>query len=220
MHTFSKITEGIVNQRLMVIAYKTDTYCINQMGSLPQRSTVDIALSLNHWTPESQFAGKKVSSVFLNVKGAFDNVNHKKLLDLLGTDGKVPEYLVDWISNFICTREIVLAYPGSPRTQNRVDKGIPQALRLSPLLFIIYVRSLHSGHEPTDTFTSSYIDDFQIKVASTSWYRNTRILEERVQSINSEAASLDLSFSIAKTEMMHWRSWREKGDRSECPIMF
>ena len=60
----------------------------------------------------------------------FDNVYHKRLLDLLGTDGKVCEYLVDWISNFVGTREITLAYPGSPRTQNRVDRGIPQG---SPL---------------------------------------------------------------------------------------
>jgi len=204
----------------MTIAYKTDMYCINQTGSLPQRSTVDAALSLNHWIRESHFAGKKVSSVFLDVKGGFDNVNHKKLIDLLGANEKVPEYLADWISNFIWTREIALAYPGSPRTQNVVNKGTPEGSPLSPLLFIIYVRSLHPDGEQTDTFTSSYVDDFQIAVSSPSWYRNTRILEERVRGINSAAASLGLSFSIGKTEMMHWRTRREKGDRSECRIMF
>jgi len=35
-------------------------------------------------------------------------------LDLLGTEEKIPRYLVDWISNFIHTRQIALAYPGSP----------------------------------------------------------------------------------------------------------
>jgi len=127
---------------------------------------------------------------------------------------------VDWISNFIHTRQIALAYPGSPRTSNKVDRGIPQGSPLSPLLFVIYVRALHPGIEQSDIFTSSYVDDFQITVASTSWYRNTKILEDRIQRMNSTAAGLGLSFSIAKTELMHWRKPKEKGERSECTVMF
>ena len=67
-------------------------------------------------------------------------------MDLLGADEKVPRYLVDWISNFIHTRQIALAYPGSPRTSNKVDRGIPHGSPLSPLLFVIYVRALHPGN--------------------------------------------------------------------------
>jgi len=48
MQTVSKIVERIVNNRGMAIAYKEDMYCINQTGSLPQRSTVDAALLLKH----------------------------------------------------------------------------------------------------------------------------------------------------------------------------
>jgi len=220
MQTFSKIVERIVNKRLMAIADKEDRYCINQTGSLPQRSTVDATLLLKHWIRESQFAGKKTSTVCLDVKGVFDNVNHSKLLDQLGTEEKVPRYLVDWISNFIHTRQIALAYPGSPRTSNKVDRGIPQGSPLSPLLFVIYVRALHPKVEDSDIFTSSYVDDFQITVASTSWYRNTKILEERIQRMKSTAAGLGLSFSIAKTKLKHWRKPKEKGERSECTVMF
>jgi len=35
MQTFSKITERIINQKLMTIVHKTAMYCINHMGSLP-----------------------------------------------------------------------------------------------------------------------------------------------------------------------------------------
>ena len=125
---------------------------------------------------------------------------------------------MDWISNFIHTRQIPLAYPGSPRTSNKVNRGIPQGSPLSPLLFVIYVRALHPEieHSDSDIHTSSYVDDFQITVASTSWYRNTKILEEKIQrmNLNSTAANLGLSFSIAKTELMHWRKPKEKGERS------
>jgi len=128
---------------------------------------------------------------------------------------------VDWISNIIHTRQIVLAYPGSPRTLNKVNRGIPQGSPLSPLLFVMYVRVLHPGIEHSDIFsTSSYVDDFQITVGSTSWYRNTKILEDRLQTMNSRAAGLGLSFSITKTEQMHWRKPKEKGERLECTVMF
>jgi len=103
MKTFSRIVERMVNKWLMAIAYNEDMYCINQTRSLPQRSTVDAALSLKDWIRESHFAGKKTSKVFLDGKGGFDNVNHSKLLDLREADEKVARYLVDWIWNFIHT---------------------------------------------------------------------------------------------------------------------
>ena len=115
----------------------------------------------------------------------------------------MPAYLVDWISNFIHTREIALAYPGSLRTQQEVNKKIPQGSPLSPLLFILYVRSLHINNECPKNFTSYYVDDFQVTVASNSWYRNTRIVEKKIGAMNCAAASLGLLFSIAKTELIH-----------------
>jgi len=143
MQTFSKIAEWVVNTRLMDIAYKEGMYCINQTGSLPQRSTVDAVMSLQHWIKEAQFAKEKVSTIFLDVKGGFDNVDHSKLMGKLESNGKVPAYMVKWIHSFLTTRKIMLVYPGSPRRSHEVDKGIPQGSPLSPLLFIIYFRSLH-----------------------------------------------------------------------------
>src|SRR5205807_4002287 len=215
MQTLSKITERIINKRLIAIAYKAGLYCINQTGSLPQRSTTDAVVSLSNWIKEAQFAKQKVSTVFLDVKGGFDNVNHQKLLDILTSEEEVPNYITNWISNFISSSEVSLVYPGSPRRADQVKIGIPQGSPLSPLLFIIYVKKLHLEVDSEKFFTSSYVDDFQITSASSSWYRNIKLLEEKVVEMNAIAASLGLSFSIAKTELMHWRTAREKGDRSE-----
>jgi len=218
MQTFSKIAERVVNSRLMDIAYKEDMYCINQTGSLPQRSTVDAVMSLQHWIKEAQFAKKKVSTIFLDVKGGFDNVDHSKLMGKLESNGRVPAYVARWIQSFLTTRKIALAYPGSPRRSHEVDKGIPQGSPLSPLLFIIYVRSLHPTGNMQEVFTSSYVDDFQITVASNTWERNARLLEDQANLIVARAQELGLSFSIAKTELMHWRKRREGGPRSDSAV--
>ena len=203
MQTFSKIAERVVAGRLTRIAYEKGLYSINQRGSLPDRSTVDTAVSLQHWIREAQFAKKKASSIFLDVKGGFDNVDHRKLMERLEGPVGVPEYLTDWIRNFVVTRSITLAYLGSPRRQHDVNKGIPQGSSLSPLLSVIYVQPLHQVVTLSEFFTTSYIDDFQILVASKSWERNARKLELKAVEMVAKAQSLELSFSIAKTELMH-----------------
>jgi len=50
---------------------------------------------------------------------------------------------------------------------------------MSLLLFVIYVKPLHLAGEPTELFTTSYVDDFQLKLVSNSWERNARMLEEK-----------------------------------------
>jgi len=217
--TISKIVQRVGNNRLLTIAYAEGLYCINQTGSLLHRSTVDAAISLQHSIKGAQFAKTKVLLLFLDVKGGFDNIDHRKLLDGLSENNKVPDSLIDWIQNFITTRNISLAYPGRRRRTHVLNKGIPQGSPLSPLLFVIYVKPLHLAGEPTELFTTSYVDDFQLTVASNSWERNARRLEEKAAEMIAMAQSRGLFFSMAKTELMHWRKRCEKGARSESSVM-
>jgi len=92
MQTFSKIAETIINQRLIKFAKLNSLYSIRQTRSLPQRATFDTDISLRHWVQEAQAAGLKASTMFLDIKGGFDNVDHSTLLQRLQT--KV--YLTKW----------------------------------------------------------------------------------------------------------------------------
>jgi len=88
------------------------------------------------------------------VKGGFDNVDHRKLLGNLAETGEVPDYLRDWIQNFVTTRSILLAHPGSPRREHEVNKGIPQGSPLLLLLFVIYIKKLHLAVNTNEFFTT------------------------------------------------------------------
>jgi len=135
-------------------------YCINQTDSLPQRLSMDAVMSLQHWIKEAQFARMKVSTIFLDFKGGFDNVDHSKLMGKLESSGRVPAYMLKWIQSFLMTINVMLACPGGPQRSHVVNKAIPQGPPLSTLLFIIYVRSLHPTGNMRDVFTFSYVDDF------------------------------------------------------------
>jgi len=94
-----------------------------------------------------------VSALILDVKGGFGNVDYRKQLGILAETGQVPDYL-NWIQNFVTTRIISLVYPRSSRREHEVDKGIPQGSPLWPLLFVIYVKRLHSAVNTNEFFTT------------------------------------------------------------------
>jgi len=61
-----------------------------QCGSLPGRSTTDAALVLQHNVESFHRLRYKVSTLFLNVKGGFDNMESPSLLSLLRRKGVSP----------------------------------------------------------------------------------------------------------------------------------
>jgi hypothetical protein len=156
----------------------------------------------------------KVSTLFLDIKGGFDNVSASVLMAHLRMKG-VSEYLITWIGSFLRERTCRLVFQGSPQTFRPVQVGVPQGSPISPLLFVIYVSSLHM--DIPRTLTISYVDDLALTAASQSWEENTTILRDAYARIRSIATPRGISFSVPKTELIHWRTPRDQRPRLELP---
>ena len=142
LQTASKILERVVASRLSLVARSLRLVHHNQCGSLPTLSSFDAALSLVDSVSTLQRPGFKVSSLFLDIKGGFDNVNASILCSSLKKAG-VPHYMVLWIGSFLSQRTCRLLFQGSPKTFSPVRVGTPPGSPISPLLFVIYVASLY-----------------------------------------------------------------------------
>ena len=142
----------------------------------------------------------KVSTLFLDIKAGFDDVNATKLRSLLPSKN-IPSYMVDWVSSFLTGRRCTLVFQGAPGISAPVLVGTPQGSPLSPLLFLFYVASLHF-RIPTG-FMVSYVDHFSLTVASPSHRSNIRRLQDLFLHISRRATELDVSFSVPKTELIH-----------------
>src|SRR5207237_6694532 len=129
----------------------------NQCGSLPALSTFDACAFFCHEVRALQRANHKASTLFLDIKGGFDNVSSSHLSSILRQKG-VSAYLVAWICSFLTNRQCRLIFQGATNIFPPVSVGTPHGSPISPLLFVIYVSSLHLCIPKGIMF--SYIDDF------------------------------------------------------------
>ena len=215
LQTFSKILERIMNSRLSCVARQAGLLNPDPCSSLAGLWASDVTTTLTHEIRTLQLAGKKVSTLFLDIKGGFDNVNPSTLCSMLKLRAVNP-YFVSWTRSFLTGRAYRLWYQGSPKVFAPVSVGTLQGFPVSPLLLVIYVSRIHC--EIPRGLTLSYVDDFGLKVSSASYRRNMQSLQRHYAVLKGRGARLGASFSIPKTELIHWRTIRDRGPVTRSSI--
>jgi len=185
LRTVSKILERIIAARLLFAARVRGLIQPNQCGSLPGLSTYDACLTLMKDVKTQQTPHLKVSSLFLDIKAGFDNMDNPTLARIL-REGGIPGYLVSWVASFFGERSCTLVFQGAPGTPAPVNVGAPQGSPISPLLFLIYVSPLHF-RVPRGQMLS-YVDDFALPTASLSYRGNICRLHELFRTIQGRVA--------------------------------
>jgi retron-type reverse transcriptase len=77
----------------------------------------------------------------MDVKGAFDHVNHRRLLTAMvakDLDGD----LIEWTEDFMTKRTMQITVDGFDGEASEINTRIPQGSPVSPILFAIYLSCL------------------------------------------------------------------------------
>jgi len=139
---FPKILERIMNGCLPCVAHVAGVITPHQCGSITRLSVADACNTLTLEIRTLQIDKSKVSTLFLDIKEGFDNVNPSSLWSILKSKGVNPS-LVPWTGSFLTGGSCRPVFQGFPKVFTPVSVGTPQGSSVSALLLVIYVSRLH-----------------------------------------------------------------------------
>ena len=224
--TIGKLLEKVMANRLK------DNYAEllapTQHGSLGKCTTKAVQCLLNPVYRGWALSKRQESTLLsFDFQGAYNNVNHFKLLKAL-EEKHMPRWIVKFIASFLSERLTTLVLPGHEVERPfYVNIGLPQGSPLSPILFLLFASSLLESFAKLPGFGKrvtmvSYADDTALLVTSESHKQNCKLLADYFKLVRKWADNNEVTFAPSKYEVMHFQmpsSQIKKFNSDDVPLI-
>ena len=200
----TKIYERMIDLRLRdLISEGVVNVSVEQGGFMESRSTYDSIFLLLSLKDVAQAKDHPLYTAFLDVRRAFDSVNHRKLLHVLKAQG-VPDHWIGVIHGVLNDRVTQLG-----DGEIKIERGTPQGSPLSPLLFILFINPLIERLRDVA---------FGVELAPQAWIRallfaddicltcsNLPDLQRALDECTFWASEMGMSFNASKSHLLALR---------------
>ena len=180
-----------------------------QFGFRRKRSTVSALTNFTDEILHNMEKGKFCGAVFLDLRKAFDTVDHEILLTKLSKVGINPSTL-QWFQSYLSNRKQRTSCGNELSDSLPITVGVPQGSILGPLLFIIYIDNLPTA--VTYYKMLLYADDTVIYCYNSNLQDLEKELNEDLLIIAKWLNDNKLTINLEKTKCMLIGSNRKLGN--------
>jgi hypothetical protein len=210
-NTLAKVVEKVIANRMSTAAESRGLLPWNQMGARKERSTLS-AIGLLTACVETAWQARPgcvVSMLSLDLAGAFDNVPHRTLMDIL-RQKQLPQRVLAGVECFLYARRTRITFAGYQSGWIDTGKGIPQGSPLSPILFLFYISGLlELFDKPQDKVLGfGFVDDTNLIAWGDSAVDNCRRLTAAHSQCKQWANNSGATFAPEKYQLIHFTKRR------------
>ena len=198
-----KILEKLIHNQMMSFFNENNLLCEHQSGFRPNHSTINSVANLTNDIFDSINNGKVTLAAFIDLKKAFDTVNHIILLEKLERMG-IRDINLKWIKNYLDNRFQKTICNSNLSKMDKIKCGVPQGSILGPLFFLVYINDIKGIMN--DFKYQLYADDTVLYCNGNSYEECASELQITIDKFVSWCSKNALTINIKKTKIMTFGS--------------
>ena len=193
-----KLMEKMTCRRVYWLAENNNMLSKNQSGYRKRTSIYEQIALLENFIRNTLINKEVGVTVFVDLKGAFDSVEHNLLIHKLAVKGFKGK-LLNWLEDFLKNRKFHILLNGENSSEGTIHRGVPQSSALSPILYNLFTSDIPLM---IDTLRTEYADDIALSVRGKNMEESTRKMEVSLDLLAQYEESSGLSISYSKTKAM------------------